>query len=116
MRWSIALTDQFVGVWSPHAKRERRDFGSGPRVSPAATTNEMRAVSQGRPKADSRRSSTHNPFVPRNRNLKPSALSRTVRTPLIEPPKYRHSVTAFQGLDLRVTILFVTRESASYLL
>ncbi len=32
------------------------------------------------------------------------------RTPLIEPPKYRQSVTPFQGLDLRVTILFVTRK------
>ncbi len=59
---------------------------------------------------------SHNPFFPRIQNLKPSALARTASAPLIEPPKYRHSVTAFQGLDLRVTILFVTRKSASYLL
>ncbi len=59
---------------------------------------------------------SHNPFVPRNRKLKPSALRRPARAPLIEPPKHRHSVTPFQVLDLRVTILWVTRKSASYLL
>ena len=43
-------------------------------------------------------------------------VAKTSAAPLIEPPKQRHSVTPFQGLDLRVTILFVTPKSASYLL
>ncbi len=39
---------------------------------------------------------------------------RELRTPVLEPPKLRHSVTSFQGLDLRVTQFFGIDEFATY--